>query len=199
MALLRTLPHGISQRTSYFSSKPGSSTDSLHSHIDPKNYNIPYTSVNVSIEGEPPYGDPLPKENLILALASAQTHANDEILRHGDGPLPGLWRFEEYGIGIDVYTQLRVDCKISTLETGLLGLVDLINLPGGIGAVAADFVFLETGYGEVASGRLKFLGPYGSAPAAVNMAANATLIEQGKSASLTLVGGAVETGSVATA
>lgn len=87
----------------------------------------------------------------------------------------------------------------STLETGLLGLVDLINEPGGMGAVAVDFLFLERGIGEVASGRLSLLGQYGSAPAAVGMAANATLIEQGKSASLTLVGGAVETGSVATA
>lgn len=88
---------------------------------------------------------------------------------------------------------------LSTLETGLLGLVDLINYPGGMGAVAADFLFIEKGIGEVASGRLKLLGPSGSAPAAVDMAAPATLIEQGKSASLTLVGGAVETGSVATA
>lgn len=86
----------------------------------------------------------------------------------------------------------------STLEVGLLGLVYLITEPGGMGAVAADFQFLQTGIGEVASGRLKILRPNGSAPAAVNMAANATLIEQSKTASLTLVGGAIETGSLGT-
>ncbi len=109
-----------------------------------------------------------------------------------------MWRFEENVIGIDIYTQLSVDCMWSTLEVGLLGLVYLITEPGGMGAVAAEFLFLQTGLGEVASGRLKLLGPQGSAPAAADMAAKATLIEQSKSASLTLVGGAIETGSLGT-
>lgn len=95
-----------------------------------------------------------------------------------------------------MHTKLSVDCKFSILEAGLIGLVDLITEPGGVGAVAADFVFNEDGKGEVATGRLKYLGP--SANVAENMA-NATLIEQSKDKSVTLVGGAMQTGVVETA
>ena len=174
-------------------------TDIARGSIDPTNYRIPHTAVTVSLEGKPPYGIPLPREPLILTLAAAQTAADKAIRREGeDTALPGLWRVEEGSIGIDVYTQLSVDCKFSTLETGLLGLVDIFNDPSGVGPVAADFNFMEDGLGEVASGRLRLLEPY-SAAATSASTADVTLIEQGRTASLTLVGAAVETGFVAIA
>ncbi|MCJ1457749.1 hypothetical protein MMC28_008118 [Mycoblastus sanguinarius] len=164
--------------------------------LDPENYRVPDTTTTVALEGKPPYGSPLPKENLILALASAQGIAAERIQKYGDDALPGLWRFEEFGMGIDVYTHPSVDCHYSTLENGLLGLVDLVNEPGGVGAVAADFNFQEDGKGEVASGRLKLLSAVEDAVASGTVAPSATLIEQGATASVTLVGGTVATDAV---
>ena len=129
----------------------------------------------------------------------AQDSAAKTIYRIGDDVLPTLWRFEEGSIGIDVYTDLRVDCHFSTLLNGILGLVDIIQEPGGVGAVAADFIFKEDGKGEVASGRLKSLGSYGTAAADVTTIPNVTLVAQGKTASVTLIGGSEATGSVRTA
>lgn len=170
------------------------------SSLDPTHYRVPNTSVTVLLEGRPPYGAPLPRDPLILTLASASSAADQAIRRHGDVALPGLWRFEEGSIGIDVHTKLSVDCKFSVLEAGLIGLVDLITEPRGIGAVAARFAFKEDGEGEVATGRLKLLGPHGSAnAAATGNLASATLLEQSKTTSVTLVGGAVQTGVVETA
>lgn len=79
-----------------------------------------------------------------------------------------------------------------------MGLVDLINEPGGVGAVAADFIFKEDGKGEVAAGRLRLIGPSDSAATMVDMA-SATLIESSNTVSVTVVGGPVETGVVDTA
>ena len=175
---------------------PVSITDTNPSSLDPENYRVPDTTTTVALEGKPPYGSPLPKENLILALASAQGIAAERIQKYGDDALPGLWRFEEFGMGIDVYTHPSVDCHYSTLENGLLGLVDLVNEPGGVGAVAADFNFQEDGKGEVASGRLKLLSAVEDAVASGTVAPSATLIEQGATASVTLVGGTVATDAV---
>ena len=159
---------------------------------------MPNTNVTVSLEGNPPYGLSLPSDPLILTLGEAIPATDEHIRNFEDDALPGLWRFERGNIGIDVYTQLSVDCKYSVLESGLQGLVDLITEPGGIGAVAADFTFKVDGIGEVASGRLKLLGPSVSASAAAT-SAPVTLIEQDKTSSVTLIGGAIETGSVGTA
>jgi len=198
-------------------------TNNPTTSLDPKNYRVPHTAITVSLEGRPPFGSPLPKDPIILALASAQgksafhppmlptfrtltqpltstVAASDTIAKFGDIPVSSLWRFEENGIRIDVNTQLSIDCKFSTLETGLLGLVDLINEPGGVGAVAADFILEEDGLGEVASGRLRLEGTYGRVASAVGSAKPvATLVEGGKTASVTLVGGAVETRVVGSA
>ena len=86
----------------------------------------------------------------------------------------------------------------SVLKTGLLGLVDLITEPSGVGAVAADFQIKEDEKGEVASGRLKLLGP-DSSGGVVGQALSATLIEQSGKTSVTAVGTAVETGNMAIA
>lgn len=121
--------------------------------------------------------------------------ASDTIVQEGDIAVESLWRFEDFGIRIDIYTQLSVDCKFSTLETGLLGLADLILWPGGVGPVAADFTITEDGLGEVASGRLKLLGSYASAVVPSGVAEPVpTLIEVGATKTVTLVGGVVETG-----
>ena len=159
---------------------------------------MPNSDVTVSLEGKPPYGSPLPSDALIVTLAEAISATDEDARKFPDDVVPGLWRFEKGSIGIDVFTQLSVDCKYSVLEFGLLGLVDLITEPGGIGAVAADFTFKQAGKGEVASGRLKLLGPSVSTSAAAS-SATATLIEQDKTSSVTVIGDAVETGAVAIA
>lgn len=69
-----------------------------------------------------------------------------------------------------------------------------------MGPVAADFTITEDGLGEVASGRLKLLGPYASAVVPTGVAKPvATLIEVGATASMSLVAGAIETGAMGTA
>lgn len=168
--------------------------DGYCSKLDPKNYRVPDTNIIVSLEGAPPYGSPLPRDDLMIALISGQTAADETVRREGDIALPGLWRFEEKSIGIDVYTQLSVDCTYSMLETGLLGLVLIMTEPGGVGAVAADFVFKEDRKGEVARGRLKLLRSYGAAGTAIAMS-----IEKSKTARVTSVGGTMESGRADTA
>jgi len=166
--------------------------------LDPTNYRVPNTTVTVSLEGMAPYGSPLPKNPLILALTFASAAADQVIQTLGDHALPGLWRYEEGEIGIDVYTQLSIDCNFSILEKGLMGLVDLITEPGGVGAVAAEFNFKEDGKGEVASGRLKLLKTHGPSTAGTKIP-SASRIEQSRSTSVTLARDVAETGAVGTA
>ena len=171
-------------------------TDMRESSLDPTNYHVPGTQVTVSLEGAPPYGSPLPKNDLILTLASASSAAARDLSKYGDdAAIPSVWLFEEGVIGIEIQTDLRIDWGYSALEAGLLGLTDLVADPGGVGAVAADFKFTEEKKGEVTYGRLKLLGPEGTATVEAD-ASSATLIEQGSSMSATLVGLAAETGAV---
>lgn len=158
--------------------------------IDPTNFHIPSTPVTISLLGPPPYGPPLPRTALIVTLISASVATSQTIQTHGDISLPGLWRFEEGNIGIDIHTQIGVECKFSVLDAGLLGLMDIIMEPGGVGSVAAEFVLKEDGRGEVASGRLKLLdGPAGAGTSAVG----------GGMVNITVAGGVVETGAAGTA
>lgn len=94
------------------------------------------------------------------ALTSAQESAFN-ILRHlGPSTMlhPGLWRFEEGPVGIDVFTEVEKDCGYWALLVGLQGLIDLMTEKGGVGPVAAGFEWEEDGRGVVASGRLRDLG-----------------------------------------
>lgn len=126
----------------------------------------------------------------MLALISASVATSQTIRTHGDISLPSLWRFEEGNIGIDIHTQIGEECKYSVLDAGLLGLIDIVTEPAGVGSVAAEFVLKEDGRGEVASGRLKLLqGPARAQTSAVG----------GGMVNMTVAGGVVETGAEGTA
>lgn len=127
------------------------------SRLDPKNYWIPNTSITTSLENSasnPPYGPPLPSESLIIALASAFAEAGSIINKYGDAPIPNQWPYKAGGIGINFHPQKGVECKLSVVQTVLLGLADLVLEPGGVGAVAVDFVVKVEGKGVVATGKL---------------------------------------------
>ncbi|KAL6720021.1 hypothetical protein ACLMJK_001942 [Lecanora helva] len=192
------LSRSLSSATNTSTATNSTTSLSKNKALDPTNYQVPNSRVTVSLKGNPPFGSPLPNEPLIVALALAISSAAQTVREHGDVALPGLWRFEEGNIGIDVYTQLSVDCTFSVLETGLRGLVDLVTEPNGVGPVAADFTFKENGKGEVASGRLKLLGT-GNAASNIVSTTVPTLIQQGKTTSVTLIGGASKTAAVDTA
>lgn len=134
--------------------------NSHFSSIDPTNFHIPNTPVTISLLGPSPYGPPLPFIALILTLVSASVATSQTIQTHGNISLPGLWRFEEGNIGIDISTQIGEECKFNVLDAGLLGLMDIVTEPGELRSVGAEFVLREDGRGKVASGRLKLLiGP----------------------------------------
>lgn len=174
-----------------FSTPPKQPLANPHSsRIDPTNFHIPSTSITISLLGPPPYGPPLPSTVLILTLISASVATSQTIQTQGDISLPGLWRFEEGNIGIDIYTQIGEECKFSVLETGLLGLMDIVTEPGGVGSVAAEFVLREDGRGQVASGRLKLLD--GRARAETSAVGSGMV-------NMTVAGGVVETGAAGTA
>ena len=60
------------------------------SRLDLTDYRVPHSKLIVSLEGIPPYGSPVPKDNLIPALASASAAANEAIRQSGDKAVPGL-------------------------------------------------------------------------------------------------------------
>ncbi|KAL8770458.1 MAG: hypothetical protein Q9209_003884 [Squamulea sp. 1 TL-2023] len=131
----------------------------VRARLNPKNYRIPGTGVTVSLNGERSDWRPLPEDHVIGLLVSAQNVANNVVQRQGEGSLiPDLWSFEQGGlVGIDVSTTAGKQCKYKTLVYGIQGLIDLMTEPGGIGAVAARFVFAEQGHGGVAYGQLRRL------------------------------------------
>ena len=134
-----------------------------------------------------------------MTLILASSAADEAIRELEDQSLPGLWRYEYGVIGLDVYTDLSVDCTYTVLREGIFGLTDLFCERGGsLGPVAADFVINQDGKGQVAYGRLKYLGSTNTAAAAMPTP-TMTLIEQSQSRYVTVIGDAVETGAVGTA
>ncbi|KAL8996141.1 MAG: hypothetical protein Q9169_004288 [Polycauliona sp. 2 TL-2023] len=127
--------------------------------LDPTNYRVPGTGTTVSLQGHRPYGAPLPIGYLVGLLDSAQEKASLVIERLGQDAVlpPGMWRFESHVVRIDVHTRAPIACKYKSLIEGIEGLIDLMTEPGGIGPVAAGFVFGEDGEGEVARGQLTLL------------------------------------------
>ncbi|KAI4231170.1 MAG: hypothetical protein L6R40_007815 [Gallowayella cf. fulva] len=148
--------------------------------LDPKNYHIPNSHVTVSLKGDPPFGAPLPGRSTLLALNAGIAAARSVMRSQGDDAVMpfGWWNVEAGVIGIDIHTQVHIDCLFSTLATGLRGLMDLMSEQGGIGTVAAEFDFIEEDQGVVATGWLKILAN------AVEKAAGTPMIKSNRTLSV---------------
>ena len=78
-----------------------------------------------------------------------------------------------------------------------MGLFLIMTEDGGVGTVAADFTIAVEGVGVVAKGEIRAKGTVASS-SAYTSEGNATWIEEDPTNTVTLVGGAIETGVVGT-